>query len=143
MLIGAIAVLNDGLDWISFIFTFTGVWLLILKIIDFATSAALGIWSVARGVKKQGSGGGTIAGRLKNRVLRWIATTVIEIIPWVGEIVPTWTILVLHAYWEHKTAYETAQSERRNEQQEARQQEQYSYRQEELSAQHETAGEAA
>lgn len=81
VLIGAIAVTNDILDWL-------GVDLLLFRAFDLLTFGALALWCAVRLKKFPTS--------------RLGGSFFIEMIPGLGEVSPTWTIFIISIYLEQK-----------------------------------------
>lgn len=81
ILIGSIAVANDICDWI-------GLDLLLFRMIDLITAGILGLWCLIR-LRKFPS-------------VRFGATFLIELIPGLGDLSPTWTIFIISLYATQK-----------------------------------------
>ena len=103
-----IAALNDLVDIVGLFFAFTGVALVIVKILDIGTAVILISWAFMRGARKPGPGG-----RVERGIKKWIFTFIIELIPFIGEISPTWTIRVVLSYLEHRKIYRTGQRQQK------------------------------
>lgn len=80
-LIGSIAVINDLCDWL-------GLDLILFRLVDLITAAILGLWCLVR------------LGRFPSA--RFAGTFLIELIPVLGDISPTWTIFIISIYAEQK-----------------------------------------
>ncbi len=111
MLIGMVALSNDVLDYATGWLGITGVWLVVLKMLDMATAAALFGWAFARGVEKFSDI------KKAKRIWKWVFAWIIELIPILGELTPMWTITVLLAHREHRKAYALAERGRIKERQ--------------------------
>jgi len=99
-LIGLVALANDLVDYATVVFTITGFWLAVLKVIDVATGIILITWAFMSGVQKT-----TKSKKAKNRIWRFVFSWVVEMIPILGELSPTWTITVFLAWREHRKIY--------------------------------------
>ena len=101
-LVGTVAVLNDVIDWLTGIASVSGIWAIILRIIDLFTAAILWYWAFTRGLTtpKRGGKQGIVSRRLK----RWIGWSIVEFV--IGEISPSWTLAVIGEYREHKKAFD-------------------------------------
>jgi len=80
-IIGMIAAVSDGLDYL-------GVDLLLFRLLDLCTAAILGLWCLFRLKKFPGA--------------RFASSFLIELIPFVGDFTPTWTIFVATTYAEQR-----------------------------------------
>ncbi len=80
-LIGLIAAINDLCDWL-------GLDLLLFRLIDLVTAGILGLWCLVRLHRFPGARFGT--------------TFLTELIPGLGDLLPTWTIFVISIYLEEK-----------------------------------------
>lgn len=81
ILIGILAVMNDLCDWI-------GLDLIFFRMIDLCTAAILGLWCWFRLKKFPGT--------------RFGISFLVELIPFLGDISPTWTIFVITTYAEQR-----------------------------------------
>lgn len=79
--IGSIALISDALDYF-------GIGLLSLRMLDICTTIILGLWCFIR-LKKFPSA-------------RFAATFIIEMIPFLGDFSPTWTIFIIAIYAEQR-----------------------------------------
>ncbi len=81
MIIGAVGIANDLCDWV-------GLDLLLFRALDLGTAGILGLWCLIR-LRKFPSA-------------RFGGTFLIELIPGLGDISPTWTIFIISLYAEQK-----------------------------------------
>jgi len=81
LLIGIIGFINDLLDYF-------GVDFLLFRIVDFLTAFILGCWCLFRLRKFPSARFGT--------------TFVVELIPFLGDLSPTWTLFIISIYLEQK-----------------------------------------
>jgi hypothetical protein len=81
MLIGLVGVTNDLCDWI-------GLDLILFRILDLSTAGILGLWCVMRLRKFPSARFGT--------------TFLVELIPGLGDLSPTWTVFIASVYAEQK-----------------------------------------
>ncbi len=81
MIIGAIGATNDLCDWV-------GLDLLLFRMIDLVTAGILGLWCLIRLHKFPSA--------------RFGLTLLVELIPGLGDISPTWTIFIISVYAEQK-----------------------------------------
>ncbi len=81
ILIGILAVMNDLCDWI-------GLDLIFFRMIDLCTAAILGLWCWFRLKKFPGA--------------RFGISFIVELIPFLGDISPTWTIFIITTYAEQR-----------------------------------------
>ena len=81
MFIGAVAVINDLFDYL-------GLDLLLFRSIDLVTAGILGLWCLIRLHKFPSA--------------RFGGTFLIELIPGLGDLSPTWTIFIVSVYAEQK-----------------------------------------
>lgn len=81
ILIGILAVMNDLCDWI-------GLDLIFFRMIDLCTAAILGLWCWFRLKKFPG--------------VRFGISFFVELIPFLGDISPTWTIFIITTYAEQR-----------------------------------------
>lgn len=81
MIIGFIAVISDAGDWI-------GLDLLLFHMIDLITSGILGFWCLMR--------------LRQFPTARFGGTILIELIPGLGDLSPTWTIFIFSLYVKQK-----------------------------------------
>ncbi len=79
-IVGSIAVVNDACDYV-------GLDLIFFRMLDLSTAGILGLWCLIRLHRFPSA--------------RFGATFLIEMIPGLGEISPTWTIFLISAYVEH------------------------------------------
>lgn len=114
-----IAVVLDLLGFVCFILDLFGVGIPISFLIDAAGNASIGIWAMMRplarsvigkigekagevvGGKGSASGGSAVGKAAKKgistglTIVRFIITDIIELIPYVGDVVPAWTFFVI------------------------------------------------
>ena len=81
MFIGAVAVTNDLCDYL-------GLDLLLFRLIDLITAGILGLWCLIRLHRFPGA--------------RFGGTFLIELIPGLGDLSPTWTIFIVSIYAEQR-----------------------------------------
>lgn len=81
MMIGSVAVLNDLADYV-------GLDLLFFRTVDLTTAFILGFWCYFR-LKKFPAG-------------KFSGTFLIELIPIVGDLSPTWTLFIISVYLKNK-----------------------------------------
>lgn len=81
ILIGTIAIANDLCDWI-------GLDLILFRLVDLATAAVLGLWCLIRLHKFPSA--------------RFGGTFIVELIPGLGDLSPTWTLFIISVYAEQK-----------------------------------------
>jgi len=81
LLIGSIAVASDACDYV-------GLDLLLFRAIDLTTSGILGLWCLMRLHEFPSA--------------RFGGTLLIELIPGLGDISPTWTIFIISVYLKQK-----------------------------------------
>ena len=81
VIIGAVAIVNDLCDWV-------GLDLLLFRLVDLVTAGILGLWCVMRLHKFPSA--------------RFGLTFLVELIPGLGDISPTWTIFIISVYAEQK-----------------------------------------
>jgi len=81
MIIGFIAMTSDACDWI-------GLDLLFFRMIDLITSGILGLWCLMR--------------LRQFPTARFGGTLLIELIPGLGDLSPTWTIFIFSLYVKQK-----------------------------------------
>ncbi len=81
MLIGAVGVTNDICDWV-------GLDLILFRIVDLSTAGILGLWCLMRLHRFPSARFGT--------------TFLVELIPGLGDLSPTWTIFIASVYAEQK-----------------------------------------
>ena len=79
--VGFIAVLNDLTDYV-------GLDLLFFRVIDLTTACILGLWCLLRLHRFPSA--------------RFGGTFLIELIPFVGDLSPTWTLFIISLYLEQK-----------------------------------------
>lgn len=77
IIIGAVAVINDLGDWV-------GLDLLLFRLVDLVTAGILGLWCLMRLHKFPSA--------------RFGGTFLIELIPGLGDLSPTWTIFIISIY---------------------------------------------
>ena len=85
MIVGSIAVINDACDYI-------GLDLIFFRSIDLITAVILGLWCFFRLHKFPSA--------------RFGATFIVELIPGLGDISPTWTIFIISMYLKHNSNLE-------------------------------------
>lgn len=111
-LVLCLAAINDLADYLLVIFNVTGIVLVIIRLIDILTGVALTLWAYFRGIERfQRGSNSKPASRIWRMVLAWI----IELIPFLGELSPTWTLTVLIAYRKHRKAYRAGERSRQAE----------------------------
>jgi len=81
MFIGAIALINDLCDWF-------GLDLILFRAVDLVTAGALGLWCITR--------------LRQFPTARFGGSFLIELIPGLGDLSPTWTFFILSVYIEQK-----------------------------------------
>jgi len=143
MLVFVPAIVNDGIDWITIKFTVTGIWLVILRIIDLATAGILWTWVLFSKTGEAPSVGKKLSSGISDKVKTMGIASVVELIPFVGEIVPGWSGAVLRAYLKHRNAYHESLEQRRKQRAEGERQKYEQERAQQLAsqyAQHTEAG---
>jgi len=83
-IIFSLALLNDILDY-------AGADLALFRIPDLITAAVLGDWCFSKGIKKT------------DPTLRYVTALLVELMPFLGDFFPTWTIMVLITYFKQKS----------------------------------------
>ena len=86
-----IAILLDLFGLLCFILSFFGVGIAISFLPDLIGGFTIGPWSLL----KKGGGVKGIAKGLGKKALKFIIAQITELIPFLGDIAPSWTILVL------------------------------------------------
>lgn len=81
MIIGIIGLANDLCDWL-------GLDLLLFRMLDLGTAGILGLWCLIRLHKFPSA--------------RFGGTFLVELIPILGDLSPTWTIFIISIYIEQK-----------------------------------------
>ena len=81
MIVGTIALLNDLCDWI-------GLDLFLFRIVDLTTACLLGSWCLFR--------------LHQFPMVKFGGTFLIELIPVIGDLSPTWTLFIIKLYIEQK-----------------------------------------
>lgn len=81
MIIGAVGGANDLCDWV-------GLDLLLFRMLDLGTAGILGLWCAIRLHKFPSA--------------RFGGTFLVELIPGLGDISPTWTVFIISVYLEQK-----------------------------------------
>lgn len=81
MLIGMVAITNDLCDWL-------GLDLILFRMLDLTTAGILGLWCLIRLHRFPSARFGT--------------TFLVELIPGLGDLSPTWTIFIASVYAEQK-----------------------------------------
>jgi len=85
IILSIICFINEIIDWVGMIFNLTGVWEIIIFIIDIITLALVLIWQIMKkGIKSFIK---------ENKII--ILDLVLEFIPVVGDIFPGWLLTML------------------------------------------------
>lgn len=81
IIVGFLALINDSCDWI-------GLDLVLFRAVDLLTAGILGLWCLLRLKKFPGA--------------RFGVSFLVELIPILGDISPTWSIFILSVYLEQR-----------------------------------------